>query len=201
MRRLQILTAISLLFFLLAVSCECGQSVSGSTSPANDQFISSGYITGLGPLSYFNTTQLWDEIWNTTSRDSLSNYTQKLSQYYPGRIWGEETKTPSAALENAWAWANGTLVNNTAGQLVFHQVTDHRVLLAIKNGLGPAPRQAILVTGVISSGPTPGANQVGSSVAAVLEIARVLQKYTFYCDICCGGRANPSMQGTLIVEA
>jgi cytochrome c oxidase subunit II len=25
--------------------------------------------------------------------------------------------------------------------------------------------------------------------------------YTFYCDICCGGRANPSMQGTLIVEA
>ena len=26
-------------------------------------------------------------------------------------------------------------------------------------------------------------------------------QYTFYCDICCGGRANPSMQGTLIVEA
>ena len=26
-------------------------------------------------------------------------------------------------------------------------------------------------------------------------------QYMFYCDICCGGRANPSMQGTLIVEA
>jgi plastocyanin len=25
--------------------------------------------------------------------------------------------------------------------------------------------------------------------------------YTYYCDICCGGRANPSMQGTLVVEA
>jgi cytochrome c oxidase subunit 2 len=24
--------------------------------------------------------------------------------------------------------------------------------------------------------------------------------YTFYCDICCGGRANPSMQGKLIIE-
>jgi cytochrome c oxidase subunit II len=24
--------------------------------------------------------------------------------------------------------------------------------------------------------------------------------YMFYCDICCGGRLNPSMQGTLIVE-
>lgn len=26
-------------------------------------------------------------------------------------------------------------------------------------------------------------------------------EYTFYCDICCGGRVNPTMQGTLIVEA
>jgi len=24
--------------------------------------------------------------------------------------------------------------------------------------------------------------------------------YVFYCDICCGGRANPTMTGTLIVE-
>ncbi len=26
-------------------------------------------------------------------------------------------------------------------------------------------------------------------------------RYIFYCDICCGGRANPAMQGTLVVEA
>lgn len=25
-------------------------------------------------------------------------------------------------------------------------------------------------------------------------------RYEFYCDVCCGGRANPSMVGTLIVE-
>lgn len=25
--------------------------------------------------------------------------------------------------------------------------------------------------------------------------------YTFFCDICCGGKANPSMNGTLIVES
>jgi heme/copper-type cytochrome/quinol oxidase subunit 2 len=25
-------------------------------------------------------------------------------------------------------------------------------------------------------------------------------KYTYYCDICCGGKANPTMSGTLIVE-
>ena len=26
-------------------------------------------------------------------------------------------------------------------------------------------------------------------------------EYTFYCDICCGGRANPSMQGKITVES
>jgi len=26
-------------------------------------------------------------------------------------------------------------------------------------------------------------------------------EYAFYCDICCGGRANPTMNGKLIVEA
>jgi len=26
-------------------------------------------------------------------------------------------------------------------------------------------------------------------------------RYDFYCDVCCGGRANPTMHGTLIVEA
>ena len=25
-------------------------------------------------------------------------------------------------------------------------------------------------------------------------------RYTFYCDICCGGKANPTMSGQLIVE-
>jgi heme/copper-type cytochrome/quinol oxidase subunit 2 len=25
--------------------------------------------------------------------------------------------------------------------------------------------------------------------------------YVYYCDICCGGRANPTMNGTLIVES
>ncbi len=24
--------------------------------------------------------------------------------------------------------------------------------------------------------------------------------YTFYCDVCCGGKENPSMQGTIVVS-
>lgn len=40
---------------------------------------------------------------------------------------------------------------------------------------------------------------LGSSYATFTTTE--LGVYQFYCDICCGGRANPSMQGTLIVEA
>jgi heme/copper-type cytochrome/quinol oxidase subunit 2 len=42
------------------------------------------------------------------------------------------------------------------------------------------------------------APSLGSSYATFTP--RTPGRYTFYCDICCGGRANPSMNGTLIVE-
>lgn len=51
-------------------------------------------------------------------------------------------------------------------------------------------------------------DELGVSVIAPPEGAKAVTftpeqpgTYTFYCDICCGGRANPTMQGTLIVEA
>ena len=39
----------------------------------------------------------------------------------------------------------------------------------------------------------------GSSYATFTPIQP--GQFIFYCDICCGGRANPAMQGTLFVEA
>jgi cytochrome c oxidase subunit II len=43
------------------------------------------------------------------------------------------------------------------------------------------------------------APSLGSSYATFTPVEPGV--YEFYCDICCGGRANPSMQGKLIVEA
>jgi hypothetical protein len=157
--------------------------LSVSTPPTVSQPVRVQNIANLDPPTDFNVTHLWDDIWNATSRQNLLDYTRGLSVNYSGRTWYELDETPSIPLQSAWVWANETLKNNTGGQLAFHQVTDHKVLLAIKSGIGPSPRQAVLVTGVISSGPTPGANDVGSSVAAVLEIARVLENYTLDCDI------------------
>lgn len=38
------------------------------------------------------------------------------------------------------------------------------------------------------------------SVSTRLEVSQP-GVYSFYCDICCGGEENPSMQGLLVVEA
>ncbi len=39
------------------------------------------------------------------------------------------------------------------------------------------------------------------SVASGTFVASKAGTFTFYCDICCGGKANPTMNGTLIVES
>ena len=45
--------------------------------------------------------------------------------------------------------------------------------------------------------------KVGPLSSQVFELAAPATPgtYTWYCDICCGGKENPSMQGTLTVEA
>jgi cytochrome c oxidase subunit 2 len=45
--------------------------------------------------------------------------------------------------------------------------------------------------------------QVGPLSSQVFELASPTTPgtYTWYCDICCGGKENPYMQGTLTVEA
>lgn len=39
------------------------------------------------------------------------------------------------------------------------------------------------------------------SVASGTFVASQAGTFTFYCDICCGGKANPTMNGKLIVES
>ena len=45
--------------------------------------------------------------------------------------------------------------------------------------------------------------KVGPQTSEVFELTAPATPgtYTWYCDICCGGKENPSMQGTLTVEA
>ena len=50
-------------------------------------------------------------------------------------------------------------------------------------------------------------DELGANVVAQPESSNTVTftpkksgTYTFYCDICCGGRANPTMNGQIVVE-
>ncbi|MGY5861610.1 MAG: hypothetical protein RTU09_04485 [Candidatus Thorarchaeota archaeon] len=130
-----------------------------------------------------NVTQLWEEIWSSVSSLDIENYTRTISQNYPSRTWNGYSLTPSANLENAWDWANQTLQEITSGTLTFRQITDYQSLIATQYSAEPAPKPAVIITGVIDSNETPGANDVGASVAVVLEMANVLSNYSLGFDV------------------
>lgn len=48
-----------------------------------------------------------------------------------------------------------------------------------------------------------GVNIIAPSLGSALQTFTPSEPgtYVFYCDICCGGRANPTMSGKLVVEA
>jgi len=133
-------------------------------------------------LTYFNATSLFTNIFAEVSKDNVGNNTKDLSETYPNRVWSNSTGA-SQNLINAWSWADEVLQNNTDGDLSFSHVTDFEHLIAIKDGTGPAPRPAIVLTGIIDSGMNPGANDAAISVAVVLEIARILHDYDLAYDV------------------
>ncbi len=157
--------------------------------------ISSKDSVQLSSAEHFNMTELWEEVWSEVSLFGFGNLTQRLSDDYPNRVWDTLSNSPSLNLIAACDWANQTLMNNTADALVFREVTDYGVLYAIQNGTTTNSDSGIVITGVIDSENTDGANDVAVSVAAVLETARVLSDYSLpfdvYYALSTAGRSNP----------
>ena len=131
----------------------------------------------------FIISELFDDIWSQVSSERIQNYTRELSVNYPSRTWDSSTMSPSGSLEGAWDWANETIKEISENTIEFHQITDYQILVAVKEGVGPSPRTALVVTGVIDSGLSPGANSGAGSVAAVFETANVLHNYTLAFDV------------------
>ncbi|MGY5874419.1 MAG: hypothetical protein RTU30_01625 [Candidatus Thorarchaeota archaeon] len=157
--------------------------------------ISSKDSAQLSSAEHFNMTEFWEEAWSEVSLFNFGNLTQRLSEDYPDRVWNTLSNAPSPRLKAACDWANQTLMNDTADALVFREVTDYGVLYAIQNGTTTNSDSCIVITGVIDSEDTDGANDVAVSVAAVLETARVLSDYSLpfdvYYALSTAGRSNP----------
>ena len=130
----------------------------------------------------FPVKPIWTDLYSRISVPNLETTVHDISENTPNRIWYPLDKAPSDQLQNAWNNVNETLKSQTGGSLRFHLMTEQLNLVAVKNGSRPnsAP---IIVAGVVSSTWTPGANTYGSSVAAVLETARILLPLNLTNDV------------------
>ncbi|MGV9169705.1 MAG: hypothetical protein ACOC38_07185 [Promethearchaeia archaeon] len=132
---------------------------------------------------YLNVTSLLEGIWDASSADRILNDIKHLSENFPNRTWDDEEMSPSNNLQDAWEWANSSLINITGSSIHFKFVTEYSHLLARIEGEGDSPRPALLLSGIIECPRTPGANDLGASAAAVLEMVRMLHNYSLPFDI------------------
>ncbi len=198
-RRCVLVVIVFLVFPMITTSAT--EQISGQPADGLSCEPSIPYSTS-DSTSYLNVSHLWESIWPNVSALNIENITRELSEEYPDRVWSPASG-PTQNLTGACSWVNDTLINFTGGELSFSYFTQYDSLLAVKNGTGPSPRPAIVFTGVIDSGFTPGANDVAVSVAAVLETARVLQDIDSACDtyyfLSSVGRSSSS--GNIAAEA
>jgi hypothetical protein len=155
----------------------------GGTIPSSTETLMNSNASILSNSEYSNVTALWEQIWSQASVNRFRNDTKTISENYPAREWDSFLNKPTENLSAACNWANMSLTSATSDNLVFHNVTDYDVLYAVKEGTLPAPRSVIMITGIIDSGNSPGANDVAVSVAAVLEVARILDGYSLPFDV------------------
>ncbi len=125
---------------------------------------------------------LWDGVIAKVDQTEIQDMVKTISTDYPQRTWYPLYKDGSTNLKAAWAWANETLISYTSGGLHFEFMSEMRDLVAVKEGTD-ASKFPIVIGGVIASQYSPGANGFASSVAAVLETARVLNSYSLSNDV------------------
>ncbi|MHA2361093.1 MAG: hypothetical protein ACXAB6_04115 [Candidatus Thorarchaeota archaeon] len=169
---------ILLTVLILAFSFPAG-SINAAISNFDANDIGPNKMT---PSADYSLESLWDGISSSIEINDLSQIIRTLSLSYPSRWWYYRDASPSPTLEEAWDYVNDTLSSYTGGELHFKLMTQAQSLVAIKNGTGShlAP---ILVCGIVSSRYSPAANSYGSTVAAVLETAKVLHSLDLANDV------------------
>ena len=172
-------TFIALLFILTML----GFSPAGVMTDSNDiTMTSSAEGTQMTPADTFNLESLWDSVFSRVQLSSIRSMVQVISTQFPQRVWYPLDRNGSENLWDVWDYVNETISDFTDGELHFNFRTSMLNLVAIKEGTDSnlAP---IIISGIVSSRWSPGANGFAASVAAVLECARVLHSYNVSNDV------------------
>jgi hypothetical protein len=134
------------------------------------------------PSGTVSLKTLWDSVISNVDQTKIQDMVKTISTNYPQRTWYPLYRDGSTNLRAAWTWANETLSSATGGNLHFEFMSEMRDLVAVKEGTD-ASKFPIVIGGIIASQYSPGANGFASSVAAVIETARVLNSYSLSNDV------------------
>ncbi|NWF95060.1 MAG: hypothetical protein HXY34_02860 [Candidatus Thorarchaeota archaeon] len=134
------------------------------------------------PSLVVNVDEIQREIFEAVDIDRLEDTVRELSLNHPRRIWYPLDKAPSDALRAAWEYVDQKIAGISGGELHFERWGNQSSLVCEMKGTA-SNNAPILVVGTIASPYSPGANGYGASVAAVLEVARVLSDYSLTNDV------------------
>jgi hypothetical protein len=121
-------------------------------------------------------------IFQAISEDSFRNYIIKLTEN--GSRWIQSPTLASEANIAARNWINEELLRVSDNRIEVEILGQHHSILGRLPGYLPINVPAILIGGHYDSVPAgPGANDDGTGIATILELARVLSQYKWPLDI------------------
>ena len=124
------------------------------------------------------------EIYNSVSEDSYRNFIIKLTEN--GSRWTEEGEEIVFSEANALArfWISNQLRELSNGRISVEILGNHRSIVGILPGWIPYDAPCIIIGGHYDSVPgAPGANDDGTGIATILELARVMANYSWPLDV------------------
>jgi len=170
----------SIIFLLLLVS-----SIGIAVAPAQTNVIqetSPNFLPAAEPLErIYGEDFSWD-IWTSISQSSYTDYVRRATEN--GSRW---IQTPDLYSEQnliAREWIADELVEISNGRIEVETIGSYQSVVGKLPGYLPTDGPAFLVGGHLDCVPgTDGANDDGTGIAAMLEIARVMSEYEWPLDI------------------
>jgi hypothetical protein len=122
------------------------------------------------------------DIWNAISQSSYTNYVRKLTEN--GSRWIQSPSLYSEQNADAREWIADELIRVSNGRIEVETIGEYQSVVGRLPGYLPSDGPAFLVGGHFDSVPgAAGANDDGTGVASMLEIARVMSEYEWPLDI------------------
>lgn len=122
------------------------------------------------------------EVFNYISKTSFKNYVKTLSEN--GSRWIQAPELASEQNAEAREWIVNELTRVSNGRIEIEIIGEYQSVLGRLPGYLPVKAPVFLVGGHYDSvSVSPGANDDGTGVASMLEIARVMSQYEWPLDI------------------